>query len=40
MVGGVAGFVGALIIKPRHGKEKDPGTRSDVQKDEKYEDLV
>jgi ammonium transporter, Amt family len=25
MVGGVAGFVGAAVIGPRHGKEKNPG---------------
>ena len=40
MVGGVAGFVGALVIRPRHGKEKDPATRADVQQDDQYEALV
>ena len=27
MVGGVAGFIGALIIRPRYGKEKNPEER-------------
>jgi len=40
MVGGVAGFMGALVIRPRHGKEKDPATRGDVTEDPAYETLV
>ena len=39
-VGGTAGFIGALIVRPRHGKEKDIAERKDVQQDEKYENLV
>jgi len=30
MVGGVAGFVGAAVVGPRHGKEKDPSKKKDV----------
>ena len=30
MVGGVAGFCGALVIGPRHGKEKNKNNRRDV----------
>lgn len=40
MVGGTAGFMGALVIRPRHGKEKDAGTRGDVTEDPAYETLV
>ena len=31
MVGGVAGFMDALIIRPRYGKEKNPEDRVDVR---------
>ena len=40
MVGGTAGFMGALVIRPRHGKEKDAATRGDVTEDPAYETLV
>ena len=30
MVGGVSGFVGAAVIGPRHGKEKNPSDRKNV----------
>ena len=40
MVGGVAGFMGARIIGPRHGKEKDPNDRKNVAEDPGYEALV
>ena len=40
MVGGVAGLVGAMIIRPRYGKEKDPALRPKVQEIEGYKELV
>ena len=40
MVGGVAGLVGALIIRPRHGKEKDPALRPRVDEIEGYKATV
>ena len=40
MVGGVAGLVGALIIRPRYGKEKDPALRPRVDEIEGYKELV
>jgi Amt family ammonium transporter len=36
MVGGVAGFVGAWILGPRNGKEKDPSTRKSILDDPEY----
>lgn len=39
MVGGVAGFVGALIIKPRHGKERRIDHKSDIFEDPHYKKL-
>ncbi len=30
MVGGVAGFVGAYMVGPRHGKEKNPDDKKNV----------
>lgn len=30
MVGGSAGFVGALVLGPRHGKEKNSSDRKNV----------
>ena len=40
MVGGVAGFIGALIIRPRHGKETSLEDRQDVTQDPGYDELV
>ena len=40
MVGGVAGLVGALIIRPRYGKEKDPALRPRVDEIEGYKATV
>jgi len=39
MVGGVAGLAGALIVGPRHGKEKNPATRKNVKQDPSYKKL-
>ena len=39
MVGGVAGFCGALVIGPRHGKEKNPRNRKDVTQTQEFKDL-
>ena len=39
MVGGVAGFCGALVLGPRHGKEKNPRNRRDVTLTQEYEDI-
>ena len=40
MVGGVAGFVGAAIIRPRYGKEKDAAQRPAVETIEGYQATV
>ena len=40
MVGGVAGLVGALIIRPRYGKEKDASLRPRVDEIEGYKATV
>ena len=34
IVGGTAGFIGAAILGPRHGKEKNAATRKNVLEDE------
>lgn len=39
MVGGVAGFWGAAIIGPRHGKEKDPAKKRNVTETKEYQTL-
>ena len=39
MVGGVAGLCGAVIIGPRHMKEKDPSKRRDVRQTQEYIEL-
>ena len=39
MVGGVAGFVGAAVIGPRHGKEKNESQRRDVTQTQEYKEL-
>ena len=36
MLGGVAGFVGAVIIGPRHGKEKSPSDAARLLDDPHY----
>ena len=36
MVGGVAGFVGAMVIGPRYGKEKNRASRPDIKMDKSY----
>lgn len=33
LVGGVSGFIGAAVVGPRHGKEKNKADRKDVHKD-------
>ena len=40
MTGGVAGFIGALILRPRHGKEKVQEDKKQVTEDPEYEKLV
>lgn len=40
MVGGVAGFCGAMVIGPRHGKEKNPNDMKDVTQDSEFKELV
>jgi len=39
MVGGIAGLAGALIIGPRHGKEKDLSKRKPVRDDPSFKHL-
>ena len=39
MVGGVAGFCGALVIGPRHGKERRAEDRKDVKETTEYLEL-
>ena len=39
MVGGVSGFIGALVIGPRHNKEKNPATRRNVTTTPEYKTL-
>ena len=39
MVGGVAGFCGAIVIGPRHGKEKHLEDRKDITDTEEFIDL-
>merc|ERR1712084_176946 len=39
MVGGVAGFIGALIIRPRHGKAGAPEAGKDVTQSLEYKNL-
>jgi len=36
MVGGVAGLVGAAIVGPRHGKEKNPADKKNILEDAQY----
>lgn len=31
LVGGAAGFMGAAIVGPRHGREKNPGFKKDIR---------
>jgi Amt family ammonium transporter len=40
MVGGMAGFVGAMTTGARYGLEKDPTTRADVKETAEYKALV
>ena len=39
MVGGVAGFCGAFIVGPRHGKERNPEDRRNVTETKEYRKL-
>lgn len=39
-VGGLAGFIGACIVGPRHGKEKDPATRKNVLQDNESQEWI
>ena len=39
MVGGIAGLAGALIIGPRHGKEKDLSKKKPVRDDPSFKHL-
>ena len=39
MVGGVAGFCGAFVIGPRHGKEKNRVNRKNVMDTKEYKEL-
>ena len=39
LVGGVAGFCGALVVGPRHGKEKKSEDRRDVKDTKEYKAL-
>ena len=36
LVGGAAGFMGAAILGPRHGNEKNPGFKKDIRQDRQY----
>lgn len=38
MIGGTAGFIGAWMVGPRHGKEKDLSTRKDIRADEEFKE--
>lgn len=38
LIGGTAGFLGAWIVGPRHGKEKDPATRKEIRADEEFKE--
>jgi len=38
LVGGVAGLVGASIIGPRHGKEKNPDTKKNILEDPHFKE--
>lgn len=40
MVGGVAGFVGAAVIGPRHGKEKDQARKRNIKNEPEYEAIL
>ena len=40
MVGGTAGFIGALVIGPRYGKEKRPLMRKNVLEDQESKDWI
>lgn len=40
MVGGVAGFVGAAVIGPRHGKEKDVARKRNITNEPEYEAIL
>jgi ammonia channel protein AmtB len=37
MIGGTAGFIGAWILGPRVGKEKDKATRKSIKEDPEYQ---
>ena len=40
LVGGSSGLIGAFIIGPRHGKERNPSTRKDVFQDGEFTELT
>lgn len=37
MIGGTAGLIGAWILGPRVGKEKDKATRKSIKEDPEYQ---